>query len=72
MVPVFRNINFKFNRIGSYTFYILILLDYHRLYEDDPRSNANWCVISFTTASFQDSLHQNYDALSILPDPKTF
>ena len=34
-------------------------------YEGDPRSNANPCVISFTIAIFQDSLHQNYDALSI-------
>ena len=41
------------------------------MYEGDPRSNANLCVISFTTAILQDSLHQNYDALSILPDPIT-
>ena len=40
-------------------------------YEDDPRSNANSCVISFTIAIFQDSLHQNNDALSIFPDPIT-
>ena len=38
-------------------------------YEGDPRSNANSCVISFTIAIFQDSLHQNYDALSNFPDP---
>ena len=43
----------------------------HRLYEGDPRSNANSCVISFTIAFFQDSLHQNYDALSNFPDPIT-
>ena len=40
-------------------------------YEGDPRSNANSCVISFTIVIFQDSLHQNYDALSIFPDPIT-
>ena len=39
-----------------------------RKYEGDPRSNANYCVISFTIAIFQDSLHQNNDALSIFPD----
>ena len=33
------------------------------MYEGDPRSNANSCVIVFTIAIFQDSLHQNYDAL---------
>ena len=37
-------------------------------YEGDPRSNANSCVISFTIAIFQDSLHQNYNALSTFPD----
>ena len=42
-----------------------------KLYEGDPRSNANSCVISFTIAIFQDSLHQNNDALSIFPDPIT-
>ena len=41
------------------------------IYEGDPRSNANPCVISFTIAIFQDSLHQNNDALSIFPDPIT-
>ena len=43
------------------------------MYEGDPRSNANSCVISFTIAIFQDSncLHQNNDALSIFPDPST-
>ena len=40
-------------------------------YEGDPRSNANSCVISFTIVIFQDSLHQNYDALSIFQDPIT-
>ena len=38
-------------------------------YEGDPRSNANSCVISFTIVIFQDSLHQNDDALSSFPDP---
>ena len=32
---------------------------------------VNSCVISFTIAIFQDSLHQNNDALSIFPDPIT-
>ena len=41
------------------------------LYEGDPRSNANSCVISFTIAIFQNSLHQNNDALSNFPDPIT-
>ena len=41
------------------------------IYEGDPISNANSCVISFTIAIFQDSLHQNNDALSILPVPIT-
>ena len=40
-------------------------------YEVGSRSNANSCVISLTIAIFQDSLHQNYDALSIFPDPIT-
>ena len=35
-----------------------------KIYEGDPRSNANSCVISFIIAIFQDSLHQNNDALS--------
>ena len=39
------------------------------IYEGDPRSNVNSCVISFTIAIFQDSLHQNYNALSTFPDP---
>ena len=42
------------------------------VYEGDPRSNANSCVISFTIVIFQDSLHQNNDALSTFPDPITF
>ena len=37
----------------------------------DPRSNANPCVIYFTIAIFQDSLHQSIDALLIFPDPIT-
>ena len=41
------------------------------MYEDDPRSNANSCVISFTIAILHDSLHQNYDVLSIFPYPIT-
>ena len=41
------------------------------MYEGDPRSNANLCVISFTIAILQDGLHQNYDALSNFPDPIT-
>ena len=40
-------------------------------YEGDPRSNANSCVISFTIAIFHNSLHQNYDALSIVSEPIT-
>ena len=44
---------------------------YFTKYEGDPRSNANSCVISFTIAIFQDSLHQNNDALSIFPDSIT-
>ena len=40
-------------------------------YVGDPRSNANSCVISFNIAIFQDSLHQNYDVLSMFPDPIT-
>ena len=40
-------------------------------YEGDPRSNANSCVISFSIVFFQYILHQNYDALSIFPDPIT-
>ena len=38
------------------------------MYEGDPRSKANSCVISFTIAIFQDSLHQNNDTF---PDPIT-
>ena len=45
------------------------MLHFDSLYEGDPRSNANSCVISFTVAIFQDSLHQNYDALSHFTDP---
>ena len=41
------------------------------IYEGDPRSNANSCVISFTIIIFQDSLHQNYGALSNFQDPIT-
>ena len=40
-----------------------------RHYEGDPRSNAN--SSSCTIAIFQDSLHQNYGALSIFRDPIT-
>ena len=49
--------------------HLIYHLDEFTLYEGDPRSNANSCVISFTIAIFQDSLHQNYDALSNFPDP---
>ena len=47
------------------------IYQHNLFYEGDPRSNANSCEISFTIAIFQDSLHQNYDALSIFPDPIT-
>ena len=41
------------------------------VYEGDPISNASSCVISFTIAIFQDSLHQNYRTLLTLPSPVT-
>ena len=47
------------------------VLAYALLYEGDPRSNANSYVISITISIFQDSLHQNHDALSNDPDPIT-
>ena len=40
----------------------------HGVYEGDPRSNANSCVISFTFVILQYNLHQNYDAFSNYPN----
>ena len=41
------------------------------VYEGDPRSSVNSCVVSFTIAIFQNGLHQNFDAFSIFPNPIT-
>ena len=49
----------------------MLCTNFQKEYEGDSRSNANLCVISFNIAIFQDSLHQNYDVLSIFPDPIT-
>ena len=69
----YRRVEYALNAFGAHIRHASVrnmrVPIYNTKYEGDPRSNANSCLISFTIAIVQDSLHQNNDALSNFPDP---